>query len=260
MFRKISILVFVISVLICNVHAQVGSKFGTNKLYKENQDLKLDLSNKILKSDDKNTSESILNKNINLSDDKKSPVVAVLLSLVIPGAGHFYEGRMDVGKYFLTGEVLSWLGYAGVTMYGNSVRDDSRTYAAVHSGLNKSGKDDNYYLNVGSFNTIYDYNNDAIQKGEYSKLYDPNSYFWSWDYSTNREFFDNQRKQSERIYNSQTIFVSVMVINRVVSAISSLIIANSSGNKTSTLKINTEAIYSRNNSLDGIRLNLLKSF
>ena len=260
MLRKLSYIVLLISLLICNAYSQDGGNINFVKTNKNKQDIKLDLSNKILKSNEKKTPELILENEIEFSENKKSPVIATLLSLLIPGAGHFYEGRMDVGKYFLTAEVLSWISLIGVNMYGNSVKNDSRTFAVVHSGLNKTGKDDDYYLNVGSFNTIYDYNNDVIRKGEYDKIYDPNFYFWSWDNTGNRELFDSQRKQSERIYETRTIFGSVMVVNRVVSAISALIIANSSGNKSSTLNINTEAISSKNNPFDGIRINLLKSF
>lgn len=31
---------------------------------------------------------------------KKSTGIALVLSLLLPGAGHYYLDRMDVGKYF----------------------------------------------------------------------------------------------------------------------------------------------------------------
>ena len=88
------------------------------------------------------------------ADEKKNAGVAMLLSLVLPGAGHLYSGRMDVGKYFVAAEVVSWLGVIGLNLYGNSIRDDSRSYALVHSGLTTSGKDDDYFSNVGNYNNI----------------------------------------------------------------------------------------------------------
>ena len=47
---------------------------------------------------------------------------------------------MDVGAYFLGAEVTMWLGLFGVNYYGNVLRDDSRSFAAVHSGLDKTVK------------------------------------------------------------------------------------------------------------------------
>ncbi len=260
MLKKLSAIVFVLFVTSCTVFSQESSNLIKSERNNDNQDLKLELSNKILNSDEKKISEKSLENKISLTVDKKSPGIAILLSLLVPGAGHFYAGRMDVGKYFLTGEVLSWLGLIGINMYGNSLRDDSRTFAVVHSGLNKTGKDDNYYSNIGSFNTIFDYNNDVIRKGEYDKIYDVGSYFWSWDNIDSRAFFETQRRHSERVYNSRIIFGSVMIVNRIISAISSLILINSNSGSSSTMKINTEAISTQNNLFDGVRINLLKSF
>ena len=260
MFKKLSVIVFVIFLINSTLFSQGKSNLVKSERNNANRNLQLELNKNILKSDEKKISEKTFDNKIIFSDGKKSPGIAILLSLLVPGAGHFYAGRMDVGKYFLTGEVLSWLGIIGLNMYGNSVRDDARTYAVVHSGLNKTGKDDNYYSNIGSFNTIYDYNNDVIRKGEYDKIYDVGSYFWSWDSFDSRAFYETQRKHSERVFNSRIIFGSVLVVNRIVSAISSIVLINNSSGNSSSLKINTEAISTQNSLFDGVRINLSKSF
>jgi hypothetical protein len=260
MLKKLGVIVFLIFITGCTAFSQGSKSFINTERIKDNKSSKLELSDKILNFSEKMIPESSLQNKISFADDKKSPGIAIILSLILPGAGHFYEGRMDVGKYFVTGEVLSWLGLIGINMYGNSLRNDSRTFAAVHSGLNKAGKDDNYFSNVGNFNTIYDYNNDVIRKGEYDKIYDIGSYFWSWDSFDSRAFFETQRKHSERVYNSRVIFGSILVVNRLISALSSLILINNNTGNSSSLNINTEAISTQNNLYDGIRLNLLKSF
>jgi hypothetical protein len=218
--------------------------------------LKQELTNKILKSNYKDS----INKDEPVTN-KKNPAISLFLSLLIPGAGHLYADRMDVGKYFVIAEASCWLGVAGMNLYGNWLRDDSRTYASVHSGLNKDGKDDDYFSNVGNFNSIYDYNNEKLAKGQWEQIYDVNTHFWSWDTEVNKESFDKQRKKSERVYNTRIVFATGLIVNRVVSAISALVLTNKSNKNSSTgIRISSEFIGTKDNPYDGLRLNFVKSF
>lgn len=195
---------------------------------------------------------------INSSANKKSGGVAMLLSLVLPGAGHFYLDRMDVGKFFVMGEAASWLGFAGLNIYGSALRDDARTFASENAGLNKSGKDDDYFANVGNFNSVYDYNNDKLLKGQYSQLYDVNTYYWNWDNVTNKDSYEEQRKKSERVYNTRVVFGTTLVVNRIVSAISALILANKRSD-SNALNIQPE-LMQKDYGIDGVKLNFSRNF
>ena len=216
----------------------------------------------------KNLNEDLLNRNLpapksnnSTPVSKKNPVVSLLLSFVLPGAGHFYAGRMDVGAYFLGTEAALWLGYAGFTVYGNSLQTDSRSFASAHSGLDKNGKPDDFFSNVGNFMSVYDYNNDKLAHGEYDKLYDVNGYFWDWDAQTNQAEFESQRRKSERTFNNRIIFITGVIVNRFVSGISSLVLTNRGNSKITTgLNINTSFTGTPDNPFDGIRLNISKSF
>lgn len=224
-----------------------------NPDYKSNK--KQELEYKILKSD---YTDTINNKQEIKS--RKNPAISLILSLLVPGTGHLYAGRMDVGKYFITSEAACWLGVIGLDLYGNALRDDSRTYASEHSGLNKEGKDDDYFSNVGNFNSIYDYNNEKLAMGQWDKLYDISTHFWSWDSETSKNIFDKQRKKSERTYNARIIFATALVVNRIVSAISALILTNKQNNVLSGISISSDFISTQKSPYDGIRLNFIKSF
>jgi TM2 domain-containing membrane protein YozV len=198
---------------------------------------------------------------IKISEHKKNPAISLLLSLAVPGIGHIYTGRGDVGKYFLTTEALCWIGVLGLNFYSDALKNDARTYAGFHSGLDKNGKDDNYFVNVGNFNSVYEYNDDKLRRGDYDQLYDINTYFWSWDSQNNRLEYDNQRKKGERFYNGRIIFFTGMIVNRIVSAISALILTNDFNKSvTSSININTEFVKGPNNNLLGFKVNLIKSF
>ena len=221
-----------------------------------NPDIKKELTERILKDTIKNNDVKI-----NSTKSNKSPAVSLLLSLVLPGAGHWYADRLDVGQYFFVSEAACWLGVLGFNLYGNSLRDDSRTFAGVHAGLDKNGKDDNYFSNVGNFNTIYDYNNDKLSKGQYDLLYDVNTSYWSWDNPNSMSAFESQRKKSERVYNDRVIFATGLIVNRIVSAISAFIITNKANkNESGSFRMNSELIRNNRNGYDGLKLNFVKSF
>ena len=244
--RNKTILIIIIFLLAGNLFAQKINDSDNNFKF-------MNLSENLLKDSIKEQKESI-----DINTDKKSPGISVLLSAILPGAGHYYTGRMDVGSYFLGAEVGLWLGLLGVNYYGGILEDDSRSFASVHAGLNKDGKDDEYFANVGTFLNIYQYNNDKLQSGQYDKIYDINTHFWNWDSQDNQGEFDQQRKKSERTYDLSTIFVTGLIINRLVSGISALVLTN---NVNATgIKVSSGFTSSPENKIDGIKLNFVKSF
>lgn len=247
MHKKV-ILILVLLLVIQSGFSQIKDGFDYNK--------KKELENSFLKTSYRDS----INTDEETYSNKKNPSISIFLSLLLPGAGHLYAGRMDVGKYFVVSEAACWLGVIGLNIYGNALRDDSRTYASVHAGLNKDGKDDDYFSNVGNYYSIYDYNNEMLAKGQWEKIYDVNSHFWSWDNSANQETFDKQRKKSERTYNGRIVFATGLIVNRVVSAISALVLTNKYNHSASGFRINSEFIGTKDNPYDGIRLNFIKSF
>ncbi|HPS65206.1 MAG TPA: hypothetical protein PK447_06500 [Ignavibacteria bacterium] len=195
---------------------------------------------------------------VRINSGGKSKVISALLSFILPGAGHFYSGRMDVGKYFFTAEAGLWTAMLGTELYGSSVRKDARSYASVHSGLVNNNKDDDYFVNVGTYTNIYDYNNDMLLRGNYDKVYDVNSKYWNWDNSANMENFNDLRKKSERIFNSQRVIITGLVLNRIASAISSFILTNPEA-EGNPLQMNSSFIM-RGAQIDGVQVNFTKSF
>jgi hypothetical protein len=220
---------------------------------------KLELSDKII-----NSESSSQEQEINLTrtaDNKKSPGLALLLSLLLPGAGHYYTDRMDVGQYFLAADGAAWLGLAGVNIYGNVLRDNAQTFSVDHAGVNESGKNDDYFVNIGNYKSIYEYNNAKLSRGEYDKVYlDIEAYYWDWDTQDNFLRYESQRGESERVKNTSIIFASALVVNRLASALSALLLTNQHNNLLSNVKINSEVSMSPENRIDGLKLNLIKQF
>jgi len=217
----------------------------------------IDLKNKVLNT------ESLIKPEITseISKSNKSPAVALLLSLVLPGSGHYYLDRMDVGKYFLGVDGVGWLGLISMNVYGDAVQDDARSYSAIHADIyNPGNKDDDFYTNIGNYNSVYDYNNQKLTLGEYNLLYSPQQNYWNWDNTANRNFYESQRKKSERIYNNRIVFSSLLIANRIVSGISAFLIAKNTDKKSLGVSVIPELMYKNDLTIDGIKLNLNKNF
>jgi hypothetical protein len=151
---------------------------------------------------------------------RKAPALAAIYSLAVPGMGELYAGDFSSGKYFLASEGLLWLTYAAFEIYGNSVRDDARLYAVSNAGVSPAGKNDQFYVDVGNFLNVADYNDKKLRDRNPSLVYDPAAgYGWSWGSNAQRVTFRDLRVRSENMYNNQKFVGLAILINHVASAI-----------------------------------------
>jgi hypothetical protein len=157
----------------------------------------------------------------------------------------------------LTADAISWTGLIALNVHGDNVMDDAESYSVEHAEVtNPDSRDEDFYTNIGNYNSVYEYNNDKLSRGEYNLLYDVNSNFWNWDDVNNRNIFESQREKSERIYNNRIVFTSLLLVNRVVSGISAFLIAKNTGSSKS-YSIAPDILYKKDMSFDGIKINLL---
>ena len=157
------------------------------------------------------------------SSEKKSVGLAAFYSLLLPGMGELYAGGFESGKYFLIADGLLWLTFAAFEVSGNSLRDDSRAFAVSRAGVDPAGKDDQYYVDIGNFLDIHEYNEKQLRDREPETLYDPAAgYSWVWDSDASRATYREQRIQSETMYNNNKFVVAGLIVNRVASAINAV--------------------------------------
>jgi hypothetical protein len=151
---------------------------------------------------------------------KKSVGMAALYSLLLPGMGELYAEGFSSGKYFLIAEGALWLGYAAVEIHGNDLRDGARSYAVAHAGVDVTGKDDDFFVDIGNFMTVDDYNEKRLRDREVARLYDPAAgYSWRWDTDASRATYKDQRISSENMYNNRKFVGIAILVNHIVSAI-----------------------------------------
>ncbi len=92
------------------------------------------------------------------SASKKNVGLAAIYSLLLPGMGELYVGAYDGGKYFTIAEAALWLTYASFEIYATWLRDDARKFAASPAGVDLSGKNDRFFVDIGTFFKSFQFN------------------------------------------------------------------------------------------------------
>jgi TM2 domain-containing membrane protein YozV len=150
---------------------------------------------------------------------RKNPGLAVLYSLLLPGMGELYAGNFATGKYLLGTEVGLWMTVYGLHSYGTWIRNDARSFAAVHAGVQTSGKDDKFFVNVGNFISREAYNEKKLRDRELASVYTDPSYDWHWESDAQRSEYRSLRVKSDQMLNGVRFAAAAIVANHVVSAI-----------------------------------------
>ncbi|MGE5412123.1 MAG: hypothetical protein ACM3MI_14270 [Clostridiales bacterium] len=149
---------------------------------------------------------------------KKSGVLAVLYSLVLPGMGELYAGSYGTGKYFTAAEGVIWGVFIGYNVYGNWQKGNYKAFASSYGGVNSAGKDADFYANMGDYVSVEEFNRQKGLNGEFDKLYNTQQYYWNWKTESKQKEYRNMWVSSEQSYNNIRFAVGALIVNRIVSA------------------------------------------
>jgi hypothetical protein len=154
-------------------------------------------------------------------NDKKNAGLAIIYSLLLPGMGELYAGSYSSGKYFTIAEGALWATYFGFNAYGSWQRDNYKSFAAANGGVNNSGKNSDYYANIGLYLSINEYNDTQAFDRNFVAMYDPQQYYWNWT-SQDRKTYRSMWLSSENSFNDLRFVVGAMILNRIISAINAV--------------------------------------
>ncbi|HEY9166131.1 MAG TPA: hypothetical protein VIS48_08225 [Candidatus Kryptonia bacterium] len=156
----------------------------------------------------------------------KSPTLAAVASLAVPGLGELYAGRYDVGKYSTITEVSLWVFYTAIEMYSDQLRNDAINYARVNAGVNAVGKNDLFFVNIGNYLNTADYNVKKIHDGDFGAMYNVTTYQWQWQSDAQRERFKDLRIRADQYLDYGRYTAGVIVLNHLISAVSAARLAS----------------------------------
>jgi hypothetical protein len=145
---------------------------------------------------------------------------AFIMSLILPGWGQQYAEAKSKSELFFGLEAGLWLTYAGFTSYSGWREDDYRTYAATYAGVDLKGKTSSYFIDVGNFDSIHEYNAYRLRQRNTMDLYsNEQADYWQWSSSQDRQRFNQLRISSDTAGNRATFVLGAIVANHIVSAI-----------------------------------------
>lgn len=191
----------------------------------------------------------------------KSRGRAFFQSLLLPGWGQHYAGSKDMMKVFITTEVLAWGAVLGFSSWSNWLEDDFRTYAVTHAQIDLAGKNERYFVDIGNFNTLEDYNQAQLRDRDVSDLYptESNEFYWRWDIEENRRRFEDMRIRSGQADSRARFALAAVLVNHLVSAIHSTL-AVFQHNKRVSQDLGYLLEYDDSNNNLSMRLRIQKSF
>ncbi len=134
--------------------------------------------------------------------------------------GELYADDFGTGRFSLVAEVSLWLSYISFQQYGSWLQSDARSFASNHSGASPGGKNDQFFVNVGNFDNVYDYNDKKLRDRNIEAVYDPSlGYYWNWDTDANRQRFRLLRISSDKVYNNSRFVIGAVIVNHIISAL-----------------------------------------
>jgi len=155
---------------------------------------------------------------------KKSKGQAFLQSLIVPGWGQHYAESKTMTKVFFASEVLLLGTYLGFTVWSNWLEDDYQTFAVTRAGINPEGKPNRYFVDIGNFNDIFEFNQAQLRIRDVSDLYEEtNEFLWRWDSEGNRIKFEDMRIRSDRADSRAEFTLAAIFTNHLISAIHSIL-------------------------------------
>jgi hypothetical protein len=191
--------------------------------------------------------------------ERKSPSKAFFYSLLLPGAGEAYVGEKTQSKIFLAVELVAWGLVVANVINVNSRESDYMNYAVQHAQVNRSGKNDQFWIDIGKFDTIFEYNDERRRERDINAIYKENTFYtWNWDKNENRLFYDSQRIDAREIERNRLYFFAAIALNHLVSAINALRLANAYNRNLDELSLKFNIDYTPN--MNRFSLSLQKYF
>ena len=153
------------------------------------------------------------------ASEKKSVGLGIIYSLLLPGMGELYADAYDVGKYFTIADGVLWGTFIGMEVYSNWQKNNYQTYATTNAGVDNSNKDADYYSTIANYTSVFSYNEEKALERNYSEMLDPETDFWKWNSTAERQTYREMWTSSEQTSNDIQFVVGGLILNRIASAV-----------------------------------------
>lgn len=167
-----------------------------------------------------NFQESVETENLVPNSGDLTRGSVMLSSLILPGWGERRLGETTRGTIFTSAEAVLWLGYIGLTAYADWRERDFQAFAANYGGVNPSGKNGQFWVDIGAFDNVRSFNETRLRDRRDDRVYqDTEGYWWDWPSYEIRVKYDKMRLQSRAASRDATFALGAVVVNHILSAL-----------------------------------------
>ena len=158
-------------------------------------------------------------------------------SFLVPGWGQSDLGYKERSKMYNYIEIGILLSMFSSTKYSNEIKRNYIAYATEHAGVISDGKDREFWVDIGNYNTLNEYNSEHLRNRDTGELYPQTvEWRWSWDNSENRKYFESKRIQSDKLKLFSTFTFGALFLNHFISSIDALYLKRLSVSSNFTIK------------------------
>ncbi|HYQ88564.1 MAG TPA: hypothetical protein VEU09_02935, partial [Candidatus Binatia bacterium] len=166
-----------------------------------------------------------------------NPRKALLLSLLLPGAGETYSGHKGRATGFFVSEGAIWANFAAWEVAGHLRRNNYIEQAQLNAGLGTNSGSDDYWRLVGAYTRSSgsgpDSYEDALRRDARNEFpTDPAAQdawvaqrlptgdrAWNWSSAALQESYRATRQNSSRAFSRAKFSFALAILNRIASAI-----------------------------------------
>ncbi|HYQ95540.1 MAG TPA: hypothetical protein VER38_00850 [Candidatus Eisenbacteria bacterium] len=165
-----------------------------------------------------------------------NPRKALLLSLLLPGAGELYSGHKGRATGFFVSEGAVWANFAAWEIAGHLRRDNYIEQARLNAGVGTTSESDDYWRLVGAYvrsSGSGDTYEDALRRDARNEFpSDPaaqdawvaerlptGNRAWNWTSASTQENYLLTRRNSKRAFTRAKFSFALAILNRLASAI-----------------------------------------
>ena len=161
----------------------------------------------------------------------------IIKSFLVPGWGQSELGYKERSKMYNYIEIGILLSMFSSTKYSNEIKRNYIAYATEHAGVISNGKDREFWVDIGNYNTLNEYNSEHLRNRDTGELYPQTvEWRWSWDNSENRKYFESKRIQSDKLKLFSTFTFGALFLNHFISSIDALYLKRLSASNNFTIK------------------------
>lgn len=143
-----------------------------------------------------------------------------LQSFVIPGWGEKTLQRPVRARFFIGSEIALWVSFAGSFLYSDMLQQRMIAYAAEHAGVEEKGKETQFWIDIGNYDSRDAYNEEHLRWRDYESLYPSGAtWYWDWDTDQHRSRFETLRIRRDQWSLAGKFLLGGLLMNRVVSVI-----------------------------------------